>query len=431
MTLKSLPTIIAVAALAACSSGEKAIYHPQELVNNDFNNPQSDWSYSRMLKTPNMAIFWEKGFGQDLANPPALDGQPMDIDLPNLAEKLEDFYAFFTDSLQFVLPGSKAEKNRMLVMLRYSNEGTAYGGDYDQEIGALWVTPNRLRDSTLNCIAHELGHSFQAQITCDGQGEAWGGCGFFEMTSQWMLWQVNPNWVHDEAFHFDAFRQLTHRAYLHLDNIYHSPYVLEAWGEKHGKPFIAQLYREGKIGEDPVITYKRVTGEDQEAFCDEMYETSARIVNLDFPRTWDYTRDFAATFATPMVQERDGWMRPDSAHAPEAYGFNVIPVDVPAPGSTAKAQLQELASLKGYHIENAEEAGWRYGLVGIDQDGRSVYGPMAKAPGEIAQFETPDDAPLRGLYLVVMGAPTQHHILPEGEAQAPQYPYQVKVISNE
>ena len=67
----------------------------------------------------------------------------------------------------------------MMVMINYSLEGTAYGGDYDGEIGALWIAPNRVQDEKLNCIAHELGHSFQSQITCDGQGEAWGGCGFF------------------------------------------------------------------------------------------------------------------------------------------------------------------------------------------------------------------------------------------------------------
>ena len=73
-----------------------------------------------------------------------------------------------------------------MVMVNYSLEGTAYGGTYDDFIGALWVTPNRIQDQKLNCLAHELGHSFQLQIMADKTGEAWGGSGFFEMTSQWM-----------------------------------------------------------------------------------------------------------------------------------------------------------------------------------------------------------------------------------------------------
>ena len=61
-----------------------------------------------------------------------------------------------------------------MVMVNYSLEGTAYGGTYDDFIGALWVTPNRIQDQKLNCLAHELGHSFQLQIMADKTGEAWG-----------------------------------------------------------------------------------------------------------------------------------------------------------------------------------------------------------------------------------------------------------------
>ena len=236
----------------------KSIYIPKELQGMDLQNPASQWSYHRMAYTENFIIFWEKGFGNDLSNPPQLEGHSMKVDLPGLKEKLENFYAYFYHTLQFARQGSKCDKYRMMVMINYSLEGTAYGGDYDGQIGALWITPNRVQDEKLNCIAHELGHSFQSQITCDGQGEAWGGCGFFEMTSQWMLWQVNPDWMTDEKYHWDAFKTLTHKAYLHLDNIYHSPYVLEYWGIRYGLPFIAELYRQGKRGEDPVITYKRL-----------------------------------------------------------------------------------------------------------------------------------------------------------------------------
>ena len=208
----------------------KAIYIPKDLQQMDLQNPDSKWSYHRMAHSENFAVFWEKGFGNDLSSPPPLEGHSMKVDLPNLLHKLETFYVYFRDTLKFVKPGSKSEKYRMMVMLNYSLEGTAYGGDYDQQIGALWIAPNRIQDKKLNCIAHELGHSFQAQISCDGEGEAWGGSGFFEMASQWMLWQVNPDWITDEKYHWEAFMTLTHKAYLHLKNIYHSPYVLEYWG---------------------------------------------------------------------------------------------------------------------------------------------------------------------------------------------------------
>lgn len=34
----------------------------------------------------------------------------------------------------------------MMVMLQYSLDGTAYGGAYDNTIGAFWAAPNRLKD---------------------------------------------------------------------------------------------------------------------------------------------------------------------------------------------------------------------------------------------------------------------------------------------
>ena len=135
----------------------KAIYVPKDLQGMDLNNPESKWSYHRMVCTENFVIFWEKGFGKDLANPPQLEGHNMQVDLHNLEEKLERFYRFFRDTLKFSKPGSKCDKYRMMVMLNYSLEGTAYGGDYDGEIGALWIAPNRVQDKKLNCIAHELG----------------------------------------------------------------------------------------------------------------------------------------------------------------------------------------------------------------------------------------------------------------------------------
>ena len=240
---KSLLLLLLSVVLFSCSqsdkknetqSVEKEIYIPKDLQEMDLNDPESKWSYKRMVCTENFAIFWEKGFGNDLNNPPQLEGKPMSFDLENLKEKLESFYDYFYNTLEFAKKGSKCDKYRMMVMINYSLEGTAYGGDYDGEIGALWVAPNRIQDKKLNCIAHELGHSFQSQIICDGQGEAWGGSGFFEMTSQWMLWHVNPEWVTDENYHWVAFCKDTHKAFLQLTNIYRSPYVLEYWSQKHG-----------------------------------------------------------------------------------------------------------------------------------------------------------------------------------------------------
>lgn len=424
MHMKRFISVLAAAlALLSCTQKEKEIYIPKDLQGMDLNDPESEYCYERMVTTENFAIFWEKGFGNDTSDPPALEGHEMSFDLENLKARLESFYDYFYNTLGFAKKGSKCDRYRMMVMVRYSLEGTAYGGDYDGEIGALWVTPNRIRDERLNCIAHELGHSFQSQITCDGEGEAWGGCGFFEMTSQWMLWQVNPDWIGDESYHWDGFTSKCHKAYLHMTNIYHSPYILEHWGDKRGLTHIAELYRQGKIGEDPAMTYIRVNGLSQEEFCDEMYEASSRIINLDYKRAWKETRPYANMFSTKMAEEEDGWITVVPEQCPEDYGFNAIAMPVPEAGASLAVGFKGCAGREGYICGSPEIAGWRYGFVGVKEDGSAVYGEMQRNSEGTVTFTAPEGSALTHLWLVVMGAPSEHRMNSEN-----QWPYSLRVI---
>lgn len=392
--------------LATGVRAQKSIYIPEDLRRYDLDNDTSKWSWKRSSQTENLIFFWEKGFGDDLANPPLLEGHPMAVNLKQLEERVEHFYSYFRDTLNFTLPGSKAERYKMMVMINYSLEGTAYGGTYDDFIGALWVAPNRIQDEKLNCLAHELGHSFQAQIPADGVGDAWGGCGFFEMASQWMLWRVNPDWITDELYHFDAFKKLTHKAYLHLDNIYHSPYVIEYWAEKRGLKSVAELFRQGRRGEDPVQTYKRMYGLTQEDFNDEMFDCYSRLVNFDYDHARNETRRYACTFSTPLDTLSNGWMQPAGC-IPEAYGFNAVvlpPVD------------KTTVAFRGNNH--------RYGFVGVTTEGESVYSPAYSVLESEIHFEVPEGKQWAHLYLIVMGAPEQHVRLDEMSASSTQYNYQ-------
>ena len=246
-----------------CPNGvhaQKKVYIPKELRGMDLENDTSRWSFQRSIETPDLIFMWEKGFGQDLNHPPLLDGKPMAFRLDNIRYRAQQFYRFFRDTLGWVKGPSKADRYKMMVMIKYSLDGKAYGGSYDNFIGALWVTPNFLQNEKMNAIAHELGHCFQHQIVADSVGQSWRDTGFKEMTSQWMLWQVNPDWVTDEIDHLAAFRKLTHKAFLHKDNIYHSPYVIQWWSDLHGRKSIAELYRQHRTREDAATTYMRMYG---------------------------------------------------------------------------------------------------------------------------------------------------------------------------
>ena len=396
-----------VGACCLAQPASKKIYIPEDLRGMNLQADTSQWSFKRSAQTDDLIFMWERGFGQDVSNPPMLEGKPMAFNLNNLIDCVQSFYTFFRDTLEFAKPGSKADQYKMMVMVMYSLDGTAYGGTYDNFIGSLWVAPNRIQDTKMNCMAHELGHSFQLQIPADSVGDAWGGSGFFEMTSQWMLWQVNPDWLTDENFHFEAFKKLTHKAYLHLENIYHSPYVIQWWSDLHGRKSIAELYRQGRIGEDPVMTYKRIYGLSQDDFNREMLRGYQHLMNLDFSHARRETRPYAATFSTELDTLGGGWLRP--RHAPEAYGFNAI--ELPAKGRTT------------VRLRGSKEL--RYGFVGITTDGREVYSPVGAT-----SFRAPKGVALKKLYFVVMGAPREHQQLGwggEDRAANPSYPYELKL----
>ena len=403
----------------------KEVYIPADLKSMNLYDENSQWYWGRTKSTDDIILFWAKGFGANPGTAPDFQGQNMKVDIDNLLKKVQQFYDFYYNELKFVNPGkTKADKYRMMVMLDYSLEGTAYGGTYDNEIGALWVAPNRVQDKNMNAVAHELGHSFQLQVIADNEGDAWGGSGFYEMTSQWMLWQVNPQWTDEEYYHFEAFRDLTHKAFLHLDNIYHSPYIIEFWGEKHGLPFIAQLYREGKIGEDPVKTYIRTTGISQEEFNDEMWNNYARLVNFDIDRVREYTRKLTKGWKTRFTDIEDGWKRVASNNAPECYGFNIIPLNVPEADKTLTVEFRGEAEADGYVTHSKQFAGWRYGLVAIDSNDNEIYGEMKSDPEGEVSFKIPENREIKNLWMVVMGAPTMH--LKDNNAQ---WPYSIRILN--
>jgi len=455
---KLLLIVAAFTCLAACSPKQKSIYVPKEFEVIDLNDTASLWCYERTIENDDIIVFWQKGFGDDVATAPDYLGHNMKVDLPNLMERAQYFYDFYTDKMHFIQRGSsKADLYKMMIMLMYSDEGTAYGGDYDGVIGGLWITPLRTYDKNLNCVAHELGHSFQSQLANDTES-GFGGGGIYEMTSQWMLWNVNDDWMTSENYHWDAFMNMTHYAFMHPDNMYHSPYVLEYWSDKYGLDFIANLWRAAKKRHDVIAVYEEYTGIDDDQFAEEMYDFASKSMTYDFDRV----REVAAPYANKhrgKLEKADelGWMSIAENQVPQQYGYNGIELDVPTPGSTIAVNLrgdapylgpeqqmspwfdememdapEEVGGSVGIELgegnnkpktptreealESASsEAAWTFGLVGVRKDGTPIYSEHKKVVLEgmgwqnPLEFTVPEDEPLEHLWLVVVATP-QHHV---------------------
>ncbi len=410
---------------------EKELYLPAQISkvpeNNDFNNPESEFCFDRMVESDNIALFWHKEYGNDpMANPDS--SKRFD---PNMALKeCERFYNYYVDELKMVKKGnSLTDKYKMVMIVFGGDEATAFGGGEEDKIGMLWTPAVRINKRPYGAIAHELGHSFQYMSSVDAGTGPRGA--IMEMSAQYMLWQVYPEWMTFENYHLVDFMKQTHYAFLHSINMYHSPYVLEYWSQKHGKEFFGELCRQTEEGEDPVMTYKRLNNLTQEQFNDEMFDASRRFITWDLDRVDEVAHPYANQHFCSMNNAGNSWYKIASTNCPQNYGYNGIKLVVPAPKTKVELNFKGMAGANGYNAVNIEKAGWRYGFVASLKDGSRVYGSINKDPESTTSFEVPENTEF--LWLVVSGAPTEHWSLPmrwgpnKDETPDAEWPYQIKL----
>ncbi len=449
---------------AVLPSGKK-IYLPLQdnLRYMDFYDDNSQFSYHRMASSDNFVVFWEKGFGDDPKNAPALNGVDMTVDLDDLLEKGERFYKLYHDSLYFVTPGnSNVDSIRMMVMIYYTTDWMAYGGGYDDVIGALWVNPATMKPVG-QTIAHEFGHSFQYQVYCDdpnkqagfrqGQsGTATDGNSFWEMCAQHMAWQnmaLFPAWNCDVPIYLANH----HRGFMHEWLRYQSFFLIEYWRMQHGDDMLGRVWRESRKNEDPITAYKRIAGLSQDQFNAEVWESACHDITWDYPlgsylRTLidqqnEYDRETWYTHKTRLIAE-NGYYRsyPDTvtvdhgteqniAFTPHDYGYNAFQLEVPAGGTTVTVEFEGITGDSRYRTVGDHKAGWRFGFVGVQGGWTPVYGDMGEAsalePNASISFTVPSGG-LDQLWFVVSGAPSVHepHVWDDNASNDEEYPYRVK-----
>jgi hypothetical protein len=414
----------------------KQLYIPAKIYripeNNDYNNNESEYSYQRMVQSDNIAIFWNKEFGND---PGANPDEKKRFNTLEALKELERFYTFYVNNLKLVQKGnSLSDKYKILLFVIGGTEGTAFGGGIEDKVGALWTPATRMNKAPYGALAHELGHSFQFLARADNGRGPRGA--IMEMSAQYLLWQVYPEWMTFENYHLVDFMKNTHYAFLHPINMYHSPYVLEYWSHKRGIEFFGNLCRATQEGEDPVMTYQRITQTNQQQFNDEIFDAARRFITWDMPRIEKAAHQYANQHTTSLQSAGEDWYKIAPTHCPQNYGYNGIKLRVPAAGTKIKLAFKGIAGAAGYSTVKTDRAGWRYGFVASLKDGSRVYSKVFSDANGTASFKVPRDTEY--LWLVVSGAPTEHWPVTAGrqrnqnnkDAQPPaeeQWPYQIKL----
>ncbi len=430
----SVALTYSIASIAQSGSGAKQLFLPDTIyripAKNDFSKEESEYSFKRMIQGDNIAIFWHKEFGD---NPVTNPNEKKRFDPNDALKECERFYAYYVNDLQLVLKGSSyTDKYKMVLFVINGDGGTAFGGGAGK-VGMLWTPAARMNKAPYGALAHELGHSFQYMISQDNGRGPRGAIS--EMSAQYMLWQVYPEWMTFENYHLVDFLKGTHYAFLHAYNTYHSPYVFEYWSNKRGIDFFGKLSRATKEGEDPVMTYKRITEQSQEQFNDEMFDASRRFITWDMPRIEQVAHKYANQHTTTLNAIGDDWYRIAKEKCPQNYGYNGIKLKVPKAGTKVVVNFKGVAGTDSFSAVKVDKAGWRYGFIASQKDGSRVYGDVYKSAEGTASFKVPKDTEY--LWLVVMGAPTEHWPIAArrrpAEGTAPvvvaeeQWPYQIKL----
>lgn len=412
--------------------GEKSIYIPEALKDNDFDAEQSQWCYQRSRQSENWICFWEEGFGDD----PTFATNKYAVNVNNLLEKAEEFYNYYTDELKFVSKGeSNTDQYKMMIFLSYKLDWSATGAGYDDVIGALWINVPAAQPVGA-VVAHEVGHCFQYQVYCDdaskksgfryGFGEnGAGGNGFWEQCAQWQSLKIYP----EEQFttsNFTEYLSSCNMNVLHETPRYANYFIQDYWANKHGIDIVGKIWRESQNPEDPIEAYKRIVGIDQESFNNEFFDYARHMVTWDLDLIRDYGKNYMTRSQCNMTEMDGGYWEVKPEDCPQNYGYNVINLNVPDGATTVSANFLGEAGAEGYRAISIENAGWRYGFVALLNDGSTVYSDIFSESDGTATFDCPDGC--KKLCFVVSGAPTQHwrHAWDDDASNDEQWPYRVK-----
>ena len=411
-----------------------SIYKPIEFASMDFTNPASTWSNSRSQQSTHFIVYWGAGYGTNHPNSSSVPATHR-VDIDDLLAKAELFYALNVDTLNFATTGSKLETYKMMIFLHYTTDWMAFGGGYDDIIGALWISPSTCQPVG-STIAHEIGHSFQYQVRADlGAGKGFrygfgggGGNGFWEQTAQWQASLSYPAEIFG-SHHYTVYSQNYHRHQIHENYRYANYFIHYYWAYKRNKQMISRIWRETTSPNDPIQGYMAINSINTTQMNAEIYEMASRFATWDIPALKTLGASKIGTHGYKFVPLGGNSYRVHYDFAPGTTGYNIIPLNLPTSGSVVSTAFEGLANFTGYNTVNAAHAGWRYGYVALKSDGTRTYSTMSSASTGTASFTVP--AGTTHLFLVVTGAPSVYSAHPWDDVLSNdhQWPYKVTLTN--
>lgn len=476
MTGKLL-TVSALLLNAASAMAQKTIYIPQEWRNrtdtliwaeNDPDNKYT-WSLSRSKETDNVIILWDKGYG---STNPSNAPSTYRVDINDLSAKAEAFYQLECDKLGFVDPGtSNLKKYKVMVLLNHDSGWICYGGGYDYQVPALWLSPSTCKPVG-SAVAHEVGHSFHYMCyseasdhgtqrgietgfhTALGNGQA-----IWETTANWQSLQSYPNEIMTMSNHNTIFNRSHNYAFSHEWHRYQA-YMFLA--------YLCQRYDDIQTVANVWNQHETKAVDFNEALMDLKGLTPAQLYGLHFDfalhaATWDLDAcrslgsNFIGNFEYRCSAIGDSAYQVAYASCPQGTGFNIIPLSVPEAGTvittdftalrpastlTAADPVEYLDGTSTYKkisrtrynsVSNASYRGFRLGYVVLLKDGTrqyiapdSIYGTGSGNKTSQISVTVPENADRMWLVVAPSLKSYIQHKWDENIENDDMWPYQVR-----
>ncbi|SHF92331.1 Por secretion system C-terminal sorting domain-containing protein [Mariniphaga anaerophila] len=409
------------------SSSEKSVYVQRAVRNHP------DFSWERTAQSENFILYW----GSKIEGDPISESNGnLKFDPVVILNALETVMSYWTDSINFI--DNPDEGN----MAKYKFEavlnetwssgfgGWAFGGSADDVIGSMWIHP-QAASGGVGALAHEFGHMCQAMILIQNPGYGlktpWAGF-FWESHTCFMDW-----FYKDYGFDIGMSRYImtSSMQYSTTRRHYQNVLFLQYLYDKYGLQTINDIWKNANPEMSHPLTSLRdsVLGYTQSDLNDDFGHHAMRNV------TWDYSnKDLFEKYVNKVdqstinrrytilerIKNMDDWYIVPREMAPADYGFNIIPF---YPDSSVS---QISIDFYGYENEPAGGAGWRYGIVEVDNSGTPTYGELQKSKEGTLTYSVANTD--NEFYFVVSGAPAEHHnyFWEPGFPKIYRYPYKVR-----
>ena len=464
---------------------QKSLYTPEEWKN--YNEAETllykktdtankyTWSESRSKQSANCIVYWDNGYGSTAPNQLSTSSEYY-VDIDDLLTKAEAFYQLEAETLGFVDPlTSNVAKYKIMILLNHTTEWICFGGGYDFQISALWLSPSTCHPVG-SAVAHEVGHSFHymcyaedsnhganSQIQTGFHGAVGNGATIWETTANWQALQSYPEEIFTESGTRDIFAKSHNYAFTHEWHRYQAYMFLFYLCQKYGD--VRTVANVWNHRETTVKDFNQVLMDLKGLSVSDLYR-----LHFDFALhavTWDLdacvpyrTTADIGNFNYNYVKLGSTKYQVAYASAPQATGFNVIPLSVPSAGTTITTRLTALspgcalasgdpaqylnessvygnAGVSRYNtLSNAAARGFRVGYVALLKDGTRQYFDdntlHCTGTGERTEDITmtvPRNT--SKLWLVVAPAPTSYfqHQWDESITNDDQWPYQVEFVN--